>query len=201
MPPNPFSFESKYRDLALKWHLDRAIVTKEKVDFIFESFGLAMPIGQIEAEPGTDRDIIVTLTERETGDGLFEVDVFFSNLKAAGFFNAVQWDFDFPPTANYLGHRIPEGGIISGPQWFVGSLATDHHLKEGLFGAATGSLDKVNGMGDGLDDPELIATGLFSGPFAAAFGVDIKRTKVNLSKLRLPIRGDVEDFLRVTAGV
>jgi hypothetical protein len=201
MPPEVFSFDSKYRDLALKWHLDQAKVTKGRVDFLYAHFGIAIPDRvDLELDPEVDPDIIITLTERETGDNLFEVDVIFSNLKN-NFFNAVQWDFDFPPTANYLGHRIPDGGIISGLEWFVGSLATDHHLKEGLFGAATGSEDKVNGMGDGLDDPEVIATGLFSGPFSAAFGVDIKRTKVNLSKKRLSIRGDVQDFHRVIVGV
>ena len=187
MPP-PFSFDSQYRDIELRYHLDRAAVTKDRVDYLFKNFGLAMPVGQEQADPGTGRDIIVTLEERETGENLFEVDVFFSNLKAAGFFNAVQFDFDFSPMANYLGHRLPEDGIITGEHWMHYSLPTDKHAKEGLFGAATSSRDKVNGMGDGLDDPEIIAIGLFSGPITAASQTHLKRVRVNLSALVLPIR-------------
>lgn len=195
MPP-PFSFDSEYRKVELKYHLDRAAVTKDRVDFLFDNLGLAMPAGQEQAEPGTGRDIIVTLEERETEENLFEIDVFFSNLKAAGFFNAVQFDFDFSPVANYLGHRLPKDGIITGEHWFHYSLPTDKHEKEGLFGAATSSRDKVNGMGDGLDDPEVITTGLFSGPITAASQVHLKRVRVNLSALVLPVRASA----RVTPG-
>lgn len=128
--------------------------------------------------------VVFTLEEVETDLG-FVVQVWAENIHDIGHFNSVQFDFDFPPGTNFT--NAVAGKIVDGDGWLSFALGTDGHEKEGLFGAFASKEDGVDGMEDGVDDAELLCTATFTGPFAAAFLVDIKRVKMSYGATRFPI--------------
>lgn len=152
-----------------------AKANQRRIDDLYEKTGVE-PYASDKPDPNAGK-VVFSLREIETDFG-FAIEVYADNIKDP--FSSVQFDWDFPPGVDFKS-AVPSE-IIDGEGWMSFALPTDLHPNEGLFGAFASTMDRVV-----ADGKTLIATGRFTGPFAAAFLVDIKRVKMSDGGVRLPI--------------
>ncbi|MCH7909717.1 MAG: hypothetical protein IIB38_08885 [Candidatus Hydrogenedentes bacterium] len=173
------TLDTEVGGVSLRLLFDVAEANRRNVKGLMDLTGYTPP----EPEVNKEAEVVFILDEIEGDAGEFEINVWAQNTAAVGKFNSFQFDADFPPGVNFI--SATKGPIVIDFAFFA--LGTDGHPKEGLVGAYASisrakddSAVRVVGL--------LLATLNFTGPFAAAFGVDLKRVKMSAGAKRFPIR-------------